>query len=535
MSPLDGLKRINRDKIYRPQNRINFLIHREPEQTNAPAPVDRIRPETLERPRLKKHLIIKIVLISLFILLISGTMYLSERLFSPSGSGLTGLNRFNPFIQLAGFLAGDDRRVAGEFTDRVNILALGIGGEGHDGPYLTDTIIVISIKPSTGEVGLLSIPRDMAVKYTDGQWHKINEIYSLGRAAGNQGAVAITKTVEDTLKIPIHYSALLTFDGFSKFIDEIGGITIDVPNAFADNTYPTDDYKVQTVSFKKGMQLMDGPTALIYARSRHGNNFEGSDFARSRRQQLILQAVKDKLFTFSTLLSPQKITATMNLLGKSVETDMSIWQGLKITQMVKNTDESKIYRLVLDDGPDSLLEPGVTAEGAWILQPKEGNFNTLARQMNDIFNTGKIISEGAKIEIQNGTPVGGLAYWSAVHLEKLGYKIIRFRNAATQDYQRTVIYDLTDGQKNDTLKWLKNETGAYLARPVPDYLLKEYAATTAAASTVKEKPDLIVILGADFAQTFKLPELKETAPTSTGQFTATSALNIASSTLKVIK
>lgn len=530
MTPLDGLKKIKeRNKIYRPQNRINFLISQQ-NSTESPLPNNKF----LERPQLKKYTLVKIILICLFIFLISGAMYLSERLFSPTNSRLASLNRFNPFIQLASFLAGDDRRVAGEFTDRVNILALGIGGEGHDGPHLTDTIIVISIKPSTGEVGLLSIPRDMVVKMKDGHWYKINEIYALGKANGNKGAEYITKTIEDSLDITIHYHALLTFDGFIKFIDEIGGITINVPAGFIDNQYPTDDYKIQTISFTKGLQLMDGKTALRYARSRHGTNFEGSDFARSRRQQLILEAVKDKIFKFSTLLSPQKISAIMDLLGSSIETNMSIWQALKIVQLVKDTTENKIYRLVLDDSPDSLLESGITPENAWILKPKDGNFKTLARQFNNIFNTGKILEETAKIEIQNGTQTDGLAYWTTVYLEKLGYKIVMFRNALTKDYQRTVIYDLSGGEKNNTLKWLKEELVAYVTKPVPDYLLKQYQSSTSTLPTFKEKPDLIVILGLDYAQSFKLPELKETTASST-EATATSTKNISTSTLKVVK
>ena len=374
MLPLDGLRPTTKkqSKIYRSNSRVNFLVAKEkPEPTR--------RTDQFDRPELKRHTVVKIFLILTLIVLITGAMYLSERLFSPEGSALAGLNKFNPFSRLAHLVTSSDKRVAGEFTDRVNLLLLGIGGEGHDGPYLTDTIIVASIKPSTGEVGLVSIPRDMTVKLRDGLWYKINQVYSMGKVQlWDKGGDYITQAIEDTLDIEIHYYAILTFEGFREFIDEIGGIAIDVPVGFTDPSYPTDvEGETYAVSFSAGLQTMDGARSLIYARSRHGNNFEGSDFARSRRQQLILQAVKDKVFKFSTLLSPQKLTAVFDLLGSSVETSMSIWQAIKIAQMVKDTDEGKIYRIVLDDAPDSILEPGFSEEGAWILKPKDGNFDTL--------------------------------------------------------------------------------------------------------------------------------------------------------------
>ncbi len=525
MSPLDSLKRIapKKDKIYRPSSRINFLINQPEEMGQLPGPV-------LIKPALKKYAIAKIILIGLFIFFIITAMYLSERIFSTQNKTLVGLKKFNPFLQLARLVTGGDKWVAGQLEDRVNILALGIGGEGHDGPYLTDTIMVISLKPSSGEVGLLSIPRDMVVKIKNNGWQKINQIYSLGRVTSEAaGLKNIEQAIEDTLDIKIHYYGLITFKGFEEFIDQIGGIAIDVPQSFTDPLYPTNDYYTQTVSFTKGRQTMDGPTALIYARSRHGNNFEGSDFARSHRQQLILEAVKDKLFRFSTLLSPNKLSAILDLLGNSLKTNMSIWQALQIADMVKQTGQDKIYRLILDDSPDSLLEPGFTEEGAWILQPKDGNFQTLSRQFNNIFNRSKISQEGAKIAIQNGTAKDGLAYWTAVHLEKLGYQIVKYGNASSQDYQRTIIYDLNNSQQKNTLKWLKEELSAYLSKTPPEELNQSTA--------LEQNPppaDLTIILGQDWADRFKLPELKPLIGSTSTLPTATSTKNLtATATEKV--
>lgn len=208
--------------------------------------------------------------------------------------------------------------------------------------------------------------------------------------------------------------------------------------------------------------------------------------------------------------------AIKDLLGESVETNLSIWQGLKIAQMLKETGDDKIYRLVLDDSPDSLLEPGYAPDGAWILQPKDGNYQTLARQFKNIFNTGKIKEEGAKLEIQNGTEVEGLAYWTNAYLAKLGYTIVKYGNAPTQDYQRTVIYDLSHGQKNTTLKWLKQELNAYIAeQPEAALTDNQASANLENMAAEPEQADFLIILGADYSASFKLPEQKPVQTTST--------------------
>ena len=94
-----------------------------------------------------------------------------------------------------------------------------------------------------------------------------------------------------------------------SFIDAIGGVDIQVEQTFTDWQYPTWDDKWMTVSFQKGKQPMDGQTALVFARSRHGNNGEGSDFARSKRQQLVILAAQEKLFSVGTPTDAKKLAA----------------------------------------------------------------------------------------------------------------------------------------------------------------------------------------------------------------------------------
>ena len=207
--------------------------------------------------------------------------------------------------QVRNFILSSDRNIKGQADDRINILLLGIGGEGHDGAYLTDTIILASIKPSTKQLSLISIPRDLIVPIPGGYgYRKINSADSYGeiQQKGN-GAEFAKQVVEQVFNISIHYYARIDFKAFKEIVDRVGGVEVYVDNTFTDNTFPTEDYLYRTISFKKGQQTLDGQNALDFARSRHGNNNEGSDFARARRQQKIILALKDKLFSVNTIFN----------------------------------------------------------------------------------------------------------------------------------------------------------------------------------------------------------------------------------------
>lgn len=530
MSPIDGLNRRSKiiHKNRQDDSRINFLRETPAFRPSPPKPPDAgARPpslKTFDRPKVSKLSVVKIVLILTLIFLITGAMYLSEIVFSSPGNE-SGLNKFNPFRQLARLVTSGDKNLAGEDRDRINFLLLGVGGVGHDGPYLTDTIMVASLKPSTDEVALISLPRDLIVPVAPGDWQKINQVYAMAKAAKGEGGPTIAQVTERVLDIKINYYAAIDFSGFEKFIDDIGGITIEVENEFVDRQYPTDDFLTQTVSFEARPQPMDGATALIFARSRHGDNGEGSDFARSKRQQLIIQAVKNKVLSLSTLINPKRISATFELLGNHLETNLSAWQAIKLGQLAQAVNDDKIYRLVLDDSPWGLLEPNITEQGAYVLQPKDGNYKKIQSVVNNIFDAGKMKEENALIEIQNGTEAPGLAYYSTLYLQTLNYNIVQYSNAPTHDYQRTIIYDFTDGQKDTTLKKLKGELDAYVSTTIPDYIQKNYAAATSTASarTATGRPDFLVILGLDYSLTFTLPEAQpdltatSTAATTTGE------------------
>lgn len=412
----------------------------------------------------------------------------------------------NGFIirQLQHLFTGNKDELRGESEDRVNFLFLGIGGPGHDGPYLTDTIILASLKPSTGEAAMISVPRDLIVP-SDYGYVKINSIYALSQSKGIDYAFQYTKdVVGKTFAQPIHYLGVVDFNGFVKMIDDVGGVKVDVERSFTDYQFPTDNYLMQAVSFKAGEQKMDGLTALRFARSRHGNNGEGSDFARSKRQQKIIMAVKEKITSFNTLFNPRKITRLYDLLNEYTKTDLEPWEAVKLIHMTRDIDPASIYNFVLDDSPGGYLYSGISSvNGAYILQPVSGDYGQLQELAANIFNHSHMDKEGAQILVQNGTSVPNIASTMAGNLGRFGLSVVGNTNAAKQNYLTTELYDYSNGRKPLTGTFLESWFGVKASTNIPLSLLGyNMVRQLEIKDSQGQYPqlDFLVILGQDISQ-----------------------------------
>ncbi len=428
-----------------------------------------------------KALFYPLIFLGVFILVFTFEVVLS-------GDGiLENLEKINIFQNIS-FSLDKEKMLKGEADDRINILLLGMGGKGHPGPYLTDTIILVSIKPSQNKVAMISIPRDLSAPIPGYGWRKINNANSFGETDKNgTGAQFAAETVSKVFGQPIHYYARVDFSGFEKLIDELDGIQVNVENGFTDPQFPTDDFGYQTVSFESGWQKMDGKTALNYARSRHGTNGESSDFARSRRQQIVLSAVKDKAFSFSTFVSYRKITALLDMYAENVSTNLEPWEIYKFYKMAKKFDKTNITNVVLDDGPTGPLF-STNIDGAFLLLPKDMTFKQLQKIVSFVFEPEEKQQQAVevvKVEIQNGTKIEGLAYRTSVALKADGYQVTKIGNAEKQDYANTTIFDMTQGQKADKLEELKTKLNAQLAAEKPSWITSQNTA------------DFIIILGQD--------------------------------------
>lgn len=400
--------------------------------------------------------------------------------------------------KLGHFVFSKENNLDGYSKDRINLLLLGMGGIGHDGPFLTDTNIIASIKPSTGQIAMISIPRDLGVKIPGHDWHKINHANAYGEAdkSGSGGELA-KKVIERTFDINIHYYARVDFQAFEEIVDEVGGLTVNVDTGFEDPMYPADNYEYQTLEFSSGIQTMYGERALQFVRSRHGNNGEGSDFARARRQQKVLFALKEKILSFSTLLNPIKINGIKNSLERHITTDMDFADIMAFVKLIKELNTNSIITMVLDDSPNNFLENSYTNEGAFILSPKAGDFDDINTMIKNIFEEEQINNDTpeqvqpkidysyANIEIQNGTWSVGMAARMRKRLEDKNFYIETIGNTEEKPIVASGIFKLTNKNVNDIVSALQSE----LHIPVKEYPPENVQATSTT--------DILILLGGD--------------------------------------
>jgi LCP family protein required for cell wall assembly len=424
---------------------------------------------------------------------------------------LSWINSIPLIGQIKTFAETSSSPLKGEERGRVNILFLGIGGAEHEGGQLTDTIMVFSIDTRDKKVAMLSIPRDLSIPIENMGWRKINNVNAYAEmSAKGSGGQATSQAVSNILKEPIDYYVKIDFAGFKKIIDYFGGVEIDVENTFDDYTYPAAGQETnpnyvarfEHLHFDKGVQMMNAETALKYARSRHAYGVEGTDFARARRQQKVIEALKAKSLSVSTLTNPTLIANIYSTMQDNMDTNLKVWEILKVWNLVKNVEQGDIITKVLSNQPNGLLIDTTGTDGAYLLMPRTGNFTEIQYYFKHIFEAApeqvktKITNEQAKIRILNGTWINGLASKMASDLEKYNFEIINVGNCSRQNFETSVIYDLTFGAKKDSLEMLKKKTNANVSFTLPDWL-KADLAREVASGTVKIQPDLILILGQD--------------------------------------
>jgi LCP family protein required for cell wall assembly len=319
----------------------------------------------------------KTIFVLLFLIIFGGAG-LAAYVFKTTHNIFVGKNN-SFFHQVQSLLSGGvgQSKLIGENDDQINILLLGIGGEGHDGPYLTDTIIVAQIKPSTQNVVLTAIPRDFLVESKTLGSTKINALFSDGFTKNNKNwddaGQEITDEVEKLSGLKIPYFAVLDFSGFEKAVDEVGGLDIKIDQTFTDYTYPDNGTGyLPPVTFKEGMEHMNGARALIFARSRHANSNEGSDFARSKRQQKVMTAFKEKLVALNLIKDSSSLQNLLNIFASHFHTNINPGELLHLYALTKDYPKSNILSVNVSPESGLLCDLILPDTGAYVLVPCAG-------------------------------------------------------------------------------------------------------------------------------------------------------------------
>jgi polyisoprenyl-teichoic acid--peptidoglycan teichoic acid transferase len=229
-------------------------------------------------------------------------------------------------------------------TDRISILMLGLDTRDDERamglPTRSDTMSVLTVDPVTRTAALISFPRDLWVTIPGFGEHRINEAYPYGelRKVEGGGPGLAARTLEANFGLRVNHYALVNFGGFEDMINMLGGVAIDVPRPIADDTYPTEDYGVQRVYFQAGPQIMDGSTALKYARTRHAD----SDFGRMARQQQVLKAMADRAMKGNLLA---RLPYLVEQGGRAIQTDFSPTDLLSLGKLATQIDVGTLTTL----------------------------------------------------------------------------------------------------------------------------------------------------------------------------------------------
>ena len=340
--------------------------------------------------------------------------------------------------------------LVGEDQGRVDLVLMGIPGEGVDGPNLADTLIVASLatKPE-GKNFLFSIPRDLYVKVPEYGNTKINAVYEIGNNQSTGGGGKLMAQIAgEVLGLDIPYYIKIDFTGFAKLIDELGGVTVTVDKDLYDNKYPAPNNGYQVVDIKAGTYTMDGATALKYARSRQST----SDFDRARRQQQVIMAIKTKAAELNLLANPAKALAIMDIMADHFETNLKIAESKRLITLFKDVDISQITTKVFDDSPTGLLY-GTKVDEVYVLRPVGDDLKLISDYVAKVIAgeaepiAPAAATEPLKVEVLNGTNITGLAKKVSAALDKTKYNVVSVGNNAVKGMTKTIVYDLSNGER----------------------------------------------------------------------------------------
>ena len=383
---------------------------------------------------------------------------------------------------------------------RINVLFMGLDYRDWalgEGPPRTDTMMLVTIDPQTKTAGMLSIPRDLWVNIPGFNYAKINTAYYLGEAYQTPGggpALAM-QTVENFLGVEIPYYAQVDFGTFVRLIDEIGGVTVDVPEEIQIDLLGDGETTIKTL--EPGRQNLPGEWALAYARNRGTPN---GDFDRAERQQQVILGIRDRLIRLDmlpTILA--KAPLLYRELSKGINTNLTFGQLVQLAWLGKDVDVDSIRRGII--GPDQ-AEIGYSNDGQWILIPKMDLIRTVR---DDVFNTDGPIApiavstgediralaaeEAATISLRNGTYVPGLASSTSNYLQGENLDVVDVSNA-DQVYEETTIIDYTGNP--------------YTLRVLSE--LMDLGSERILTSYDPDSPyDIVIVLGADWANSGLVP------------------------------
>jgi len=362
--------------------------------------------------------------------------------------------------------------------DWLNILLIGLDSTTNLKSQNTDVILVVSINRDTKQVSLLSIPRDLWVYIPTHGWSRINTAHRSGFLSEypGEGPGLLMRTIEMNLGIPIDHWARIDFQGFTRVVDDLGGVDMTVACP-VDLQYRPDDTnsgdQVEQI-LQPGVYHMDGATALRYVRTRRG----GSDFDRARRQHQFLKAMWDQRKN----LDLARIRSLFSALSKSVKTDLGLGDLPSLASLALNLKPQRIRSRYV--GPAQTTD-WTNADGWQVLLPR---YDRIQEAVAGLYappsaNEDRAASEAARIQVRNGTSRTELGQIVADQLHWAGLNVVDTGLADNPNYPHTRILVFNDNPAAVSLlrEMLQLKPEDIIRQPDPN-----------------QPVDIQVILGADY-------------------------------------
>jgi LCP family protein required for cell wall assembly len=374
--------------------------------------------------------------------------------------------------------------------ERLNILLIGADRRPKEGSFNTDTLMIASIDPRTGQVAMFSVPRDMeniplpaifaAHNYYAGGIFpaKINSLWMYARGnsslyPGNnaqRGYIALKGALGELLGIDIRYYLEVDFTGFTKIVDTLGGVTIDVQLPVADYHYPTDDGRgALKLYVPPTIQHLDGVEALAYARSRHQSN----DFDRAQRQQRVVTSLRQQTDVLS-FLNPGKLEAVSKAVRSAIHTDFPASQLPQLISLMEKVDLANLRSFVFTPPVYALECAPADCAIKYTLEPKVGAIRQTVREAFTVDpallkSRLKLATEAGKVWVLNGSGINGQAGAVADYLDYLGVDAsvppVNQGRADANTHKNTVVtfYNSAELKMPETVRVLEETLGVKVA------------------------------------------------------------------------
>lgn len=436
------------------------------DQQEAAAP-KRARRRALAKKRLTRAQIIKRIAIVLIIAVLSVACYFGYKLYKAGGKMFKG----NPISMVT-----TKTRLSEDSNGRTNVLIFGTSGysmdaDAWDGAMLTDSIMVLSIDQDDDSVYMMSMPRDLYVKYTTASGvsrkGKLNEVYYQNNPRNNdekRGADALASKVGSILGLNIQYYVHADWTALLQMVDAVGGVDVEI-----ESTDPRGIYDSSTkVRYRNGeVAHLNGERALALARARNHNagdyGLAGGNYDREKNQQKILAALQKKIMSTGTLLNVSAVDKLIDSMGNNLVTSFESSHVQTLIDITKGVQADKIKQLPFvkraDGGPNliaSYTEGGSYKGEAPVAGPFD--YSQIQNYIAENLSSDPVVKEKATIDVLNGSGVQGLANEKATALKKEHYTIGKVTNAPSEVTDEVVIYQ-RNSDKSGTAKALAKRYG----------------------------------------------------------------------------